>query len=242
VSSTSGAGYRLPLWNDPDNRLALSAVDGDGLLWSRAQSAVNGSYTGWRQVGDVGNLHTVGYDSAETSFTWTALGGGDLTGSPVVVTYPGYRLQVSAHSAARGIVTEEQTSSGSWTGDWQSTGTFDAAGSPAAILDSVLGRVAVVARGPGNEIFRTWETSQGSGTWGTWQKVIDATDPAASDPTIATVTNSTGPTFFVVLRGTNVVVRIYERGLVGGSSALSARKQQAVPAFPARTLPKAPKS
>jgi hypothetical protein len=137
------------------------------------------------------------------------------------------------------IVTKIQDITGPWPAEWQATGDFAAAGAPAAILDPVLGRTVVVVRGPDNQIYTLWETAAGSESWGRWEKVVATNDPAATEPTVAPVSNSNGDTFYIVFRSPNDRTRVYERGpapdtaaLVDGQTAGALR-----PVFKAAELP-----
>jgi hypothetical protein len=118
-------------------------------------------------------------------------------------------------------------------------GTFTAAGPPAAILDPVLGRTAVVARGTDNEVYRVFETAPGSGVWGTWSRLNpEVSDPAATDPTVTPIINSSGQTWLVVFRNANDATRAYERDVP--TATLRANKTTGEWSFRSHTLPTAP--
>jgi hypothetical protein len=248
----------------PDGRLALFGVDADGRLWARVQTAVNGAYGSWADLGaaglaeapvisaargglqlfardSAGVLKAATYFGAATKLAWTVLSPAGMTGTPAVAPYPGFRARIVLRQGDGTLVTRLQDIDGSWPGDWQPLGSFQAAGSPAAILDPTLNRVAVVARGADNEIYRLYETAPGSGTWGTWSKAVLGTDRAASDPTVAPIRDSEGQTFIVAFRSPDDVIRVYKRSTIADEPSVSARaaRVSAKPTFTAHTLPKA---
>lgn len=253
----------------PDGRLVTFAVDADRRLWARQQLSPNGAYDTWRTIGTTqlveaptvvrnrtglqlfarnaaGALLTVTYLGVPALPAWTEVGTG-TNGAPAVVALPGFRMQVFARAADGSIVMKSEDAAGGWPAEWQSTGTFVAAGAPAAILDPALGRTAVVARGTDNEIYRVWEAAPGSGTWGEWSRVImpeDPTfsDPAATDPTVVPITNASGETWYIVFRNANDTTVIYERTLPTRSAAVADDRATttASPDFAAKYLPAAP--
>jgi hypothetical protein len=258
----------------PDGSIVSFAI-GQGELWAHAQSTL---LPHWRSLGrgpggsgligtpavvptrngiqvfalDAdGTLATAEYRDVDALSGWTSLGGSGLTGLPLTIVYPGYRMRVFVRAAGGTVLTKAQDFDEVWSTDWQSTGPFVAAGSPAAILDPVEGRTAVVARGTDNQIYRMWETAAGSGEWGGWAKAIEAPDPAATDPTVVPVTNTSGQTWYIVFRNANSAIRIYERSVTvpAGTLATSAAERSAAdvrgkvrstPEFTAVTLPRPP--
>jgi len=159
-----------------------------------------------------GNVKTAIYGTDGFLSAWTNLGGAGSTGTPAVVMAPGYRARVVVRAADGSLMTKTQDANLAFPAAWSPVGTFTAAGSPAAILDPVLNRVAVVARGADNEVYRSFETAQGSGVFGEWRQLDPAiSDPAASDPTVAPVTNSSGQSWMVVFRNLNDANRVYVR-------------------------------
>jgi hypothetical protein len=222
--------------------LTQFAVDADGKLWAYEQD----STPAWRNLGDQNLTGTVtvvkvrdgvrvfGVDTAgairsillydDGSFSgWISLGGTGLS-KPAVVVRPGYVLQAFARGADNTIVTKSQDSSGVWSADWKSIGsfgtveapeTFTATGAPAAIMDPQLGRISVVVRGATDKhIYQLWETSVGSNTWGTWHESIPSAGEAAStDPTVAAYSLGTSQGFAIVFRNINDAVRVYDRSL-----------------------------
>ncbi|WP_158846560.1 hypothetical protein [Saccharothrix deserti] len=217
-----------------DGTLAQFAVDVDGKLWVYQQK---GSVPFWRNLGDqnlVGGLTVVtvrdglrvfGLDGAgavksvlfynDGSLSpWTDLGGAGSSGAPAVVVRPGYQLQVFVRGAAGTIVTKLQDAGGTWPGDWTEVGTATvaAAGSPIAVLDPGVGRVAVAYRGTDNEIYRVWETATASNTWGQWGWFIDGfSDPSATDPSMLAYYNGTSDTWLLTFRSPNGTPRWVDR-------------------------------
>lgn len=235
-------------------------VDDDGKLWHHR--VVTGSTSYWRSLTDqdlvgpvtvapvqqgvqifardtAGAVRTALYANDGSLSAWTNLGGGGIVDRPAAVVYPGYRLRVFARGGDGTVFSKLQNVGGTWPADWETVGSFTAAGAPAAILDPVQGRVAVVARGTDNEVYRVFETAQGSGVWGEWSRLNpDVADPAASDPTVAPITNSAGQIWVIVFRNANDATRVYERQLP--TTALRAKASKAAPEFVGRTLPAPP--
>ncbi|MFC3502246.1 hypothetical protein ACFOOK_14910 [Micromonospora krabiensis] len=211
----------------------IFAVDADGRLWHYRQTATDAAWRSLGVAGLAGPLTAVpvdgGYRLVATSTSgtvktalyatdggltpWTDLGG-NVTGSPAAITFPGHATAVFARAADGSILTKRQNSAGAWPGTWATVGTLtNAAGSPAAILDPVLGRAAVVVRGTDSELYRVFETAQGSQTWGTWQLVRAPGDPtptvlAASDPTVIPVSGAVETDWMVVFRNMNDAVMV----------------------------------
>jgi hypothetical protein len=70
----------------------------------------------------------------------------------------------------------------------------------------------------------------------------DSDPAAATDPTIALVTNIRGATWYTVVRtGTDRLV-VYERSLEQPSAASATATARSTPSFATRVLPAAPKS
>jgi hypothetical protein len=248
--------------------VVLFAVDVDGKLWVYAQT---GSVPFWRNLGDqnlvgapvvsavsdglqvfgvdsAGVVKTIRYASDGSVSAWTSLGGSGATGAPAVVLYPGYRLRVFVRAADGTIVTKLQDATGgTWPAAWSPVGSMVAAGAPAAILDPVSGRTAVVIRGADDNIYRSFETGQGTGVFGAWAVAFDFPDPAATDPTVAPLTNVNGQTWIIVFRNINNASRVYVAGDMPAVSGLAATGDRstgsAVPdrSFTAVTLPPPPK-
>lgn len=243
-----------------NNVTVVFAVDADGKLW-HYRPVTSTSY--WRNLGDqdlvgpvvtapvangvqlfardtAGAIRTALYATDGSISAWTSLGGAGITDRPAVVVYPGSRLRVFVRTADGTVQTKLQETNGTWPADWTSVGTFTAAGAPAAILDPVLGRVAVVARNAAdNEVYRVFETGQGTGAWGDWELINqDTSDPAATDPTVAPFTNSSGQTWVIVYRNTNDATRVYDRKVP--TLALRAKTATGAPGFTGHTLPAPP--
>ena len=241
--------------------LVAFAVDAAGALWRNSLSATQAPFMGWRLVGGsglagpptatltttglrlfaldtAGVLQTATYTSGSLS-DWSSLGGSGLTGQPAVVLYPGYRLRVFVRQADGTIATKIQNTSGVFEADWQPVGAFPVAGSPAAILDPVSGRTAVVARGTDNEIYRVFETGQLTGVWGGWDRISpDASDPSVTDVTVTPFTGGNGESWLIAFRNQNDVTRVYERNLPAAAAAKA--KTTGTPSFTAHSLPTPP--
>ncbi|WP_088984182.1 hypothetical protein [Micromonospora echinospora] len=182
---------------------------------------------------DDGVLHTAVYYPDGTLSDFTDLGG-NVTGSTSMIVYPGYRTRVVGRSTDGSVVTKLQNLDGTWPSGWDTVGTLTAVGTPAAILDPVLGRTAIVVRGVDNEVYRVFETAQGSGAWGDWARVNpDVSDPAVTDPTVAPFAGANGQSWMIVFRNANDATRVYERQVVptGLRTATPAAE------FTAHTLP-----
>lgn len=256
----------------PSGTMAVFAVDVDGKLWVYQQT---GTVPGWQALIDrdfVGTpvvaqtrtgvrlfLRTVSgtVETAEyvdgTLSGWTNLGGTG-TGVPAVVVYPGYRMRVFVRSLNGTIGTKYQDAAGTFPAAWTSLGSYVSAGAPAAVLDPVLGRTAVVTRSPSGEVMLSWETTQGSGAFGGWSAAIpDLFESTATDPTIVPVNNSAGQTWLILFRNANNASRVYERQPVAGLAAATGRDRAtsvgiaglggasvARGVFAARTLPAPP--
>lgn len=184
-----------------------------------------------------GSVKTATYGTDGFLSSWTDLGGAGSTGTPAVVVAPGFRARVVVRAADGSLATKFQDASLAFPTSWSPVGTFTAAGSPAAILDPILNRVAVVARGTDNEVYRSFETAQGSGVFGEWLQLNpDVSDPAASDPTVAPVTNTSGQTWIVVFRNLNDGNRVYVREQLTPSAAQAQQTSE----FVGHTLPAPP--
>ena len=236
----------------PDGTTVLFAVDGDGKLWHLRQASA-----GWRSLGDAdlagqvtvvrvdtglrlfaltttGTTKTATYTTGGALSGWTDLGAAGSTGTPAAVVYPGFQARVFVRAADGSVLTLMQDAGGAWPAQWQSTGAFPAAGSPAAVLD-VSGRTAVVVRGADSEIYVLFETAQGSGAWGNWVRTSpDFSDPAATDPTVAPFTNSSGQTWLIAFRNVNDSTRLHTRQLPAVGVARAARV--GAPAFTTHVL------
>jgi hypothetical protein len=246
-----------------DGTLATFALDAAGALWYRSQDGSGGDLLPWRPLGGsgltgdpyvlptadraalivtadaAGTLQTATYRDGTLS-AWTSLGDSGFTGAPVIVSVPGPSLRIFARAADGTIKTQRQDASGAFPGVWSAVGTLPMASAPAAILDPVLGRIAVVAKGTDGAIYLSFETTQGSGTWGEWAPV-NPDDQAASDPTVVPITNGNGQSWLITFRNANDVTRVYERQ-VPSSAALratagSSTVKSSTPTFQANSLP-----
>lgn len=242
-----------------DGLTSALAVDADGKLWMRTPS---GLAPAWRNLGDKnltgtpvvaatrdgirifavdtdGAVQTATYTAGVLS-AWTSLGDVDATGTPTVVVSPGYRMRVFVRTATGVIVTKQQDTTGAFPAEWTTLGAYVSAGSPSAVLDPILGRIAVVTRGPDGQIMLSWETAQGSGIFGDWSPAIpDLFESAATDPTLVPITNTTGQTWLILFRNANNANRIYERQPVSGLAGLTSRIAGGS-GFTAHTLPMPP--
>ncbi|MGW1059796.1 hypothetical protein [Micromonospora rubida] len=235
----------------PSGTMAVFAVDADGKLWVYQQT---GTIPAWRALVDlnfVGTpvvvstrtgvrifLRTVSGTVATAEYVdgvlsaWTDLGGTG-TDTPAVVVHPGYRTRVLIRATNGTIVTKYQDAAGAFPAQWTSLGSYVSAGPPAAVLDPVLGRTAVVTRSASGEVMLSWETTQGSGVFTAWSAAIpDLSETAATDPTIVPVTNTAGQTWLILFRNANNASRIYERQPLTGLAAATGRNLS-TPAAPA---------
>ncbi|MEV4659513.1 hypothetical protein [Micromonospora sp. NPDC049301] len=244
----------------------IFAVDADGRLWHYRQSGAGASWKSLGLAGIAGGLTAVKLDDltgvrlVATSTTgtvktavystdgaltaWTDLGG-NVTGAPATFVGQGWRTGVVARAADGSLVMKRQNLDSSWPSVWATVGTFTAVGSPAAILDPALGRIVVVARAADNEMYRVYETEQGSGTWGEWLRLyVNPSDPtaatAATDPTIAPIQNTGGPGFVVVYRNRNNSTIALDRQFATPAGAAAAKVAPSAVSFKAHILPAPP--
>jgi hypothetical protein len=245
------------------------AIDTAGSLWHLPIEETQAPVLGWRSAGGAqltgtpvvvqswdglqvfavdaeGRLRSAYYRSG--SLTDFVVVGAGVSGQPAVVVSPGFRTRVVARAADGGIVTKQQDLMGNWPDAWQRLGAFGGPGQPAAILDPVVGRTAVVARGADGDIHVSWETAQGSGSFGAWRRLGRAeseADAAVTDPTVAPVTNSSGQTWLIAFRNRNDRTVTYWRdaNAVPPVEAARAAPSSDVPAptFQERTLPAPPR-
>lgn len=243
-----------------DGTQAAFGIDAAGALWYRSQDGSAGDLLPWRSLGGTGltgdpfvlatadrsallitadaagTLRTATYRDGTLS-AWTSLGESGFVGTPSLVTMPGPSLRIFARAADGTIRTQRQDASGAFPGVWSAVGSLPVASPPAAILDPVLGRLAVVAKGTDGEIYRTFETGQGTSEWGDWARVKpDGSDPAASDPIVVPLTNASGQSWVIVFRNLNDTTRVYERQIPGASALRTTGPRPAVQ-FRAHSLP-----
>ncbi|WP_229403396.1 hypothetical protein [Micromonospora okii] len=244
-----------------DGTGVLFDVDIDGRLWHYRQSGTGPS---WKSLGNAGLVGKVTAERIEVGLriigttatgavktavytndgglsTWTDLGG-TVAGTPAAVVYPGYRTAIFARASDGSVVSKRQDAAGVWSTVWEAVGAQVAAGPPAAILDPVLGRTAVVVRGADNEIYRVFETAPGSGAWGNWEAINSGfSDPAATDPTVALLSNGSGSSWMIVYRNVNDATRVYDRQILPSlKTASPATEAPANVRFQAHTLPAPP--
>ncbi|MEV6304304.1 tachylectin-related carbohydrate-binding protein [Actinoplanes sp. NPDC051861] len=241
-----------------DNTAAVFATDDSGSLWFRSQDGPAGDLLPWRPLGG-SNLRQLvvvaGADRSATLFasdpaglpiyatyrdatlsSWAPLGGITPTGPLAVITLPGRILRLFARTADGQILTQiQQSAGGGFNAVWKPVGTFAAAGPPAAVLDPELGRIAVVARGPDNAIYRVFETAQATGAWGGWERIDTQGDPAATEPTVAEFTGTDGQqSWLIVYRNQNDSTKVYTRQAPPDAAARGTA--EAVPGFTRHTL------
>ncbi|MEW2147034.1 hypothetical protein AB0869_29910 [Micromonospora vinacea] len=244
-----------------DGTSVIFGVDVDGRLWHYRQTGTGAS---WKSLGDVdltggvtlvkvdtgvrlvsttmtGTIKTAVYSTDGTLSGWVDLGG-NVTGVPAAFLNQGYRTSVVARAADGSLITKKQELGGAWPSTWQTVGTFTAAGSPAAILDPALGRIVVVARGSDNEMYRAYETEQGSGSFGEWLRLYENPgDPtaatAATDPSIAPIQNSGGTGFVVVYRNRNNTTIALDRRFAAPGGMAAAKVGPSAVSFAAHLIP-----
>ncbi|RAO51903.1 hypothetical protein ONO86_01997 [Micromonospora noduli] len=248
----------------PNGTSVIFGVDVDGRLWHYRQSGTGASWTSLGDVDLAGSVTVVKVDTGvqlvatttvgtiKTAFYsndgilggWTDLGG-NVTGVPAAFLIQGYRTGVVARAADGSLVMKKQELGGAWPATWQTVGTFTAAGSPAAIVDPALSRIAVVARSTDNEVYRVYETEQGSGTFGEWLRLyVNPGDPtaatAATDPTIAPIVNSDGPGFVVVYRNRNNTTIALDRDFAAPGGMAAAKVSPSAVSFTPHLIPTPP--
>ncbi|HYN93013.1 MAG TPA: hypothetical protein VES42_04105 [Pilimelia sp.] len=245
-----------------DGTVVLFAVDADGHLWALNQRS---PVPAWRNLGDAGltgpvtvvvadgGLRLVGvgaggavqtaiYRASGSLSAWEDLGGSGMTGTPAVVVAPGYVTRVFVRGPDGVIRTKSQDIAGTFEAEWTAVGDLPAAGSPAAILDPLYGRIAVVVRGTDNYLHYIWENAQALGTWGSWQTLEASV--MGSDPTVSRLTNDDGQQWMITARTINNTVRYFVRASPSeaGRAGLAgdAIGPTATPRFTAGSLPAPP--
>jgi hypothetical protein len=210
-----------------DTSLVAFALDAAGQVWYAPQDGTDGDLMAWRRptgaglsgtgladlvvtpgadraatlvaVGTGGTLQAATYRDGTLS-AWAGLGGTGFAGTPAIVAMPGRKLRVFARDGDGHVQTQQQSDAGVFPGTWTPVGDLVTAGAPAAVLHPVLGRVEVVARTGDGALHAIRETAQGSGEWGAWVDIPGGGFTAATDPTIVTYANSSGPTYLFVAR------------------------------------------
>jgi hypothetical protein len=236
-----------------DGTPAVFGLDADGGLWFRGWDGVINELLAWKRLGGgaAGELTVVAGTGGKASIfaldpdgtpivatyaagaisAWTELGGSGFNGTLAVVKMTGQFLRVFGRAADGHLLTQQQTPAGVFPGVWQQVGDFVSTGSPAAVLDPPTGRLVVVARGADSEIYRVFETTGGSQTWGAWLPITNGgSDPSATDPTITSYTDGSGQTYMIVYRNADNGNRVYTRG------PSFARKAAGEPQFSAHGL------
>ncbi|MFC3502243.1 tachylectin-related carbohydrate-binding protein [Micromonospora krabiensis] len=211
-----------------DGSLAVFALDADGALWVRPQDGSSGDLLPWTKLGgsgltgnpvvtagadgsatvtavdNAGTVVTATYRNRALASAFTSIGGTGFAGTPAVVVMPGRRARVFARHTDGTIKSQYQNGDFTWSGTWTTVGTGDIipAGTPSAQLDPNLGRILVVTRTADDSIYQSWETGQGTGTWGGWNLNGNA-GAYPADPTIFSYQNSNGNQLAFVSRTVN---------------------------------------
>ncbi|WNV89008.1 tachylectin-related carbohydrate-binding protein [Umezawaea sp. Da 62-37] len=192
------------------------AVDANGKLWTRTQSAVDGPFAGWRDLGTIsGGLSDFVVIPSGTAFeivgravngnvkaarftttlaAWRNVAGGAIAGRPAALVNPDGRLQVYATRTDGTVATQRETATG-FPGTWQTITGLTANGAPAAVTGG-SGVVKVAVRGNDNYIYTTEQTAPGGTAYRAWTALADNqtqtrypsdTDPAAVKATSGAV-------------------------------------------------------
>jgi hypothetical protein len=244
--------------------LAQFAVDADGKPWYRLQQRANVDFMGWMPLAGEGftgpltavtvrdgiqlfgtdangMLRTATFSNGGVD-TWTTLGDQAITGTPSVISYPGYRLGVFARDTAGHIISLTQSAEGAdFPAAFSQVGDNTFAGSPSVVISPLTGITEIVARGEDGYIYNTGEKIQGSGTWRAWQQLVWET--SATDPTAFLYTSATGPTWAYTFRTSSNQTRVYEARATAFSASRSATGDSAAkpaPAFTEHELPAPP--
>ncbi|MFK4224239.1 tachylectin-related carbohydrate-binding protein [Streptomyces sp. NPDC019890] len=241
----------------PSGLLVQFAVDADGKPWYRIQQRANVDFMGWTPLAGSGFsgpftavtvrdgiqlfgknasgvLSTALFKEAGTISAWSSLGAQAITGTPTAVVYPGYRIRVFATDGLGRVVTASQSAEGSTYSEWTALEGLTANGSPSAVISPLTGLTEIVVRGEDGYTYSTGETTQGSGTWRTWQQASFET--SATEPTAFTYTNATGPTWAYSFRTADNQTRVYQVQQTASLSAM--RAEDKAPAFAGRALPR----
>ncbi len=167
----------------------------------------------------------------------TAVGDTVVTGTPAVVVYPGSAVRVFATTPDQALLTVGQDDAGAFESTWQTVRASGVAGSPAAVLDSTSGKVTVVARGADGGIYGSFETAQGSATWGEWQRLSHETTVSATDVTMVPYTSEGRSAFLFTFRTQDNEQIVY---YPQNASRAALARAGATRSFTAKVLPKAP--
>ncbi|MEU6208209.1 tachylectin-related carbohydrate-binding protein [Micromonospora musae] len=200
-----------------DSSMALFALDSDGALWVRPQDGAAGDLLPWTKLGGTGltgnpvvnagpdgtatitaidgtgTVMTATYHNRALTTNFAGVGDTGFTGTPAVVVMPGRRFLIFARHTDGTIKQQYQNADGTWSGTWSPVGIGDITpdGNPAAFLDPNLGRILVVTRTTENHLYQSWETAQGSRTWGNWD-LNGFGNTYLADPTIFSYQSSNG--------------------------------------------------
>jgi hypothetical protein len=223
-----------------NGRVGIFGIGAKGELVVLPQN-VNGTFGGWQGTGVMGltgdpvlatvaggtrvfardtdgNLHTALYAGLALTGC-TTVGDAQIIGTPSVVVYPGSRLRVFASTADHALLTIGQDTAGSFEPTWSTVQPTDVAGSPAAVLDPVSGKITVVARGTDNVVYGATEQLQGSVTWGTWSPKTADGAPAFTDVTMVPYTNGAGAaTYLFTYRDQNNSQRLWTADQAGSAA------------------------
>lgn len=252
-----GSPGTQPVTGLPDGssrQLVSFAIVGGG-LWHLPQDGTHLPYGQWRYIGGSGltgepalsltpngfrvyalnasgDLLTAVYEGGVLS-DFTNLGGAGLvTGTPVVLTLPGYHARVVMRTTDGGIVSKLQPLGGDFPADWKRVPGVSAAGRPAVIIDPPTGRTVVIVRGTDGTVYATVETGQVTDVFGDWQQATPTV--VTSDPTILPYRHANGvDTWAYVARdGYQLYV------VTTGQAAAAARSGTAPLKFTRHALPK----
>ncbi|MFE4795752.1 tachylectin-related carbohydrate-binding protein [Streptomyces sp. NPDC056708] len=241
----------------PGGLLVQFAVDGNGKPWYRIQQRANVDFMSWMPLTGSGlggtlqavtvrdgiqlfatttsgTLTTARFTENGSISAWSGLGAQNVSGTPSLVVYPGYRIRVFANDGQGHIVTAAQSAENGAYGSWATVDGLAADGEPSAVISPLTGLTEITARGTDGTIHNTGETTQGSGTWRPWQQ--PSSEAAATVPTTFTYTTSNGPTWAYTFRTADNQTRIYQ--VQPSFARTAASTAQDAPRFQARALPK----
>jgi|GEM_PF-1446831 len=146
MGGTWGINYptNVSVYKNKDGRLQVFLLGGDGAMWTKWQTSINGGWSGWGSMG--GNFR-----------------GGYVT---VGANQDG-RMQVFAVGADNQLYTKWQTVvNGAWSG-WGSMGGNWSIGTEFAVSNNKDGRLQVFAVGTDGQMHTSWQTKINGG-WSSW--------------------------------------------------------------------------
>ena len=233
----------------PSGRLAIVAVDVDGLLAVLPQGT-NNTFGAWSSLGvtgmagepvlatvadglrilvrDAAGILRTGRYADMTLTGCTAVSDSVIAGTPAVVTYPGSRLMVFARTPQGALTTLGQDEAGTFNPTWTTIQATDVAGDPAAVLDPMTGRVTVLVRGADNLIYAAFEDQAGSNTWGGWASQTGAAE-SITEVTLMPYSTSGRGLYLFTIRDVNTVHKIYTLSSASNLRAQAGSQQMFVP-------------